>query len=344
MTRSAEDLQLFQECFNANHSPRTPALLNWQYVEPPPQKLFAQFAVAQSAASLAAIYAVFPAWMKVGDRTVLGTQSLDTLTHADFRGRGLFTKLAGGLYERLETAGASLVYGFPNKNSAHGFFKRLGWQPLGPLPFLIRPLRTGYVLRKLRVPDGVARFMDFPIATPRPRPLARGQALRTPEAIDEAFTELWTSFAAGIGVSVERSAAYLKWRLRRPRESYQIVAFYEDDRPLGWVVFGTRSADGIVVGKLMDLVYDLARPEVGAILVGEALRRLGGAGAGAVWAWSLEHSPNYGALRSAGFIPLARRFHPIELHFGALAFEDRVAKIAYDRKNWYISFFDSDTE
>lgn len=54
-------------------------------------------------------------------------QSADTMTDPDYRGEGLFTKLARMTYLEAQKQGIQLIFGFPNENSYPGFIK-LGWQ------------------------------------------------------------------------------------------------------------------------------------------------------------------------------------------------------------------------
>jgi GNAT superfamily N-acetyltransferase len=150
MRREPDELARFARCFAGNGSPKRPELLAWQYLENPTGELFVDFALAPGPTpgpgdDLAAIYATLPVRVRIGGQVALAIQSVDTITDAGFRGRGLFLTLAKATYARAEAAGARLVYGFPNGQSAHGFFERLGWTSLDPVPFLIRPLRTRYL-------------------------------------------------------------------------------------------------------------------------------------------------------------------------------------------------------
>src|SRR4051794_31026198 len=95
MEESEADLLLFQRAFETNEGPHPLDLLRWQYFEPPAGRLYVDFAVAETDRPfLAAIYAVFPIFMKVEGRRALGVQSLNTLTDVAFRGKGLFTRMA----------------------------------------------------------------------------------------------------------------------------------------------------------------------------------------------------------------------------------------------------------
>lgn len=343
MDRSEEDLRLFLKCFNDNDLPRTIDLLRWQYLEPPAGPLLVDLAVVPDGSSLAAIYAVFPIAMRANGQRTLGVQSLNTLTDEAFRGKGLFSKLAKSLYARCVREGVGLVYGFPNGNSAHGLFNRLEWKPLDPMPLLLRPLRTGYVLRRLPVLRKLARALDFRLTSSRAPRLTDGWSFSTVTTLSPEFDAVWQSFAKTIGFAVERDSQYLNWRLRRPGEQYECIALMSKGRPIGLAITGVRRVNAEeTVGKLMDVFYDPDVPAAGAALGREALRRLSAAGCAAVWAWNFPHSPNHRVLRRAGFINVPAKLEKTEAHVGARAFVPMNG--IDDRANWYISLLDSDTE
>jgi GNAT superfamily N-acetyltransferase len=343
MMPSAEDLELFLKCFNDNGLPRSIELLRWQYLEPPAGPLFVDVAVVPSGDAFAAIYAVFPVAMRAGGKRALGVQSLNTLTDEAFRGKGLFSRMAKSLYARCAEQNVALVYGFPNGNSVHGFFNRLDWKSLDPMPFMLRPLRSGYILRRLRAGKWLARFLDFPLTLRRKPRLAPGRTLETVKTIGPEFDAVWSAFAASIGYGVERDADYLAWRLRRPGGEYECIALREDGRPIGLVIVGVkRHAGGEVVGKLMELMFDPPDEKAGEALIQAALRRLDASRCGAVWAWNFEHSSNHAVLRRAGFKTLPVKWHPDELHAGARPFLPLGG--IEQRGQWYVSLLDSDTD
>ncbi|MCB0395311.1 MAG: GNAT family N-acetyltransferase [Flavobacteriales bacterium] len=90
----------------------------------------------------AAHYAVLPVPMTIKGKDVIAVQSADTMTHSDYRGRGLFIKLAKMTYELAAKEGAKLVFGWPNKNSYPGFKNKLNWLELGLMKKYIFPVAT----------------------------------------------------------------------------------------------------------------------------------------------------------------------------------------------------------
>lgn len=336
----AEDLQRYQAAFERNEDEKDLAALQWLYQKNPARDVYVDFAVPEDGDELAAIYAVAAVRADVNGRTTLGVQSLDTLTDRDFRGRGLFTKLAADVYRRCAEGGVSFVYGFPNASSAHGFFNRLGWVNLDPVPFLIRPLRTGYALRRLKL--GPLARLDLPLPIPTVR-LGPEHELRVVLDFDDDFDELWADFASQVRVAVRRDAAYLKWRLSKPRERYKTVAHYEGGRLQGFVTFATKEKHGGKVGYVVELLHRPGAEHSGRALVAAALREMRDQGAEVVLGWCLEHSPNRAAYRAGGFRYLPERLRPIELHFGVRALASGPEDALGNRRNWYLSYCDSDT-
>jgi hypothetical protein len=347
MRAEPDDLERFCRCFDANGSPRRRELVAWQYARNPTGALFVDFALSP-ADELAAIYATLPVRLRVAGEVLLALQSVDTITDAAFRGRGLFLKLAKQTYARAIAAGAAAVYGFPNGSSAHGFFERLEWTSLDPVPFLIRPLRTRYLAERLKL-GGYARFVpDLPLFVALDRlvaPFARRPG--RPERVvrfDARATALWHAVAGRDLVGVERDARYLNWRLvDKPHEDYDNMAVVDGDRMTAFTSHCVKDKHGGRIGYLMEA---LARPDArGALpaLISRALADMTARGADVALAWCLPHSPGYATLRRAGFLPFPERYRPIELHAGVRAFDPAHAATIRDRTRWYLSYLDSDT-
>lgn len=80
--------------------------------------------------SPAAYYGIFPLFAEYKGKTILASQSGDTMTHSAHRGKGLFIRLARETFRLAREEGISFVYGFPNRQSYRGFMK-LDWQHNG---------------------------------------------------------------------------------------------------------------------------------------------------------------------------------------------------------------------
>jgi hypothetical protein len=340
MASTKSDFELFAACFTSNGMPRGGGDVCWQFGENPTGELWADFAVAPSPERLAAIYAVMPVRVRLGGKVRLAAQSVDTITDAAFRGRGLFLTLARECYARAERAGAACVFGFPNGNSAHGFFQKLDWTPLDPVPFIIRPLRTRYVAERLKIRSRFVPDARIPVLTPRPP--AR-QRLVTIDPKDDRAAAIWRDFAGDVGIAVERDADYLRWRLSRPGAGYRAFGVEDGGQLVAYGVQRFTEKHGGRVGYVMELLHRPDEPRAADVVLGAILRALQAEGADVALAWNFAHSRNHRAFRRAGFVPLPERLRPIELHFGARSFDRPADDAVVARKRWYLSYLDSDT-
>jgi GNAT superfamily N-acetyltransferase len=347
MRSDDDDLRSFAECFADNGYPRALDQLRWQYLETPERRLLVDFGVGDEGGTerVAGIYAVFPVACLVAGKSCVGAQSLDTMTDRRYRGRGLFVDLARGVYKRAEDERVAFVYGFPNGNSAHGFFTKLGWKSLDPVPFLIRPLRTRYFLARA---PWVGRLLgwlpDMPLPLPREAGLRLGEAIARSETFGQEFDTLWRDFARDVTVGVQRDSRYLAWRFdRKPGESYDTLVLRVDGHLVGFITYCVKKKHGGRIGYVMELIYRPGLARGGRLLLARALAAMSVAGADAVLAWNFSHSGSHPAFRATGFFTLPSRLRPIELHFGVRALDDSIGSVVRDRGGWYLSYCDSDT-
>jgi hypothetical protein len=75
----------------------------------------------------AAYYGVIPCYFQINGETVVAAQSADTMTHPDFRKKGLFQLLAKKTYDLATNLNIKFIFGFPNQDSYRGFVN-LGWK------------------------------------------------------------------------------------------------------------------------------------------------------------------------------------------------------------------------
>lgn len=287
----------------------------------------AAFSVARSAGKVVGISSYIQSRMKFGTQKGSGFQAVDSFVRPDFRGQGLFTRLAENYAEHLKTNTADLIWGFPNDSAAPTWFGKLAWANHQQVPFLIKPLRAGYFLRKLRLGG------DFSLST------GKNQNLDPIEAFGEWTDDLWDQYAQKISCSIIRDRCFLTHRLLNAPQAdqYRLVA---ERSPNGGAIVATRQVEkhGGRIAYLMEAMgTDLLR----GVLTSE-LSRLRDQGTELALAWAYPWSPNYSTLRRCGFIPLPEKLRPIRIWFGGREIS-RKADCARQRENWYLSYLDSDT-
>ena len=126
----AEYVELFSRCFpGVDKFSRD--YLDWLYNANPDGQVVGFD--ARDGDRLAAHYVCIPARAQVGDEEVRVLLSLNTATHPDYQGKGLFTQLAERTYAAGAELGYDCVYGVANANSTPGFIRKLQFQLVAPL-------------------------------------------------------------------------------------------------------------------------------------------------------------------------------------------------------------------
>ena len=336
-----DTVKLFKECFDVNGSPKKKENIEWQFFDNSASSWFVEIAYDEEQNRTAGIYAMSGVKFKVGVNQIIGTQSLDTITDVNYRGKGLFTGLSNSVYSKAKDAGIGLVYGFPNGNSIHGFVKKLEWNVLDPLPFLIKPLKSKYFTDKIKILKFLPNFNLSFSKLKNSKNLTISEEKNFPNGVDV----IWERFSTQFKVAVVRDLDYLNWRyLKKPNEDYRIAHCHnQNNEYVGFIVFTIKAKHNGKIGYIMELIYDPACPEAAKFLLNYAVSSLKKENADCILAWCLQHSPNYNAFKKDFFVTMPEKFKPIELHFGARSFRRELNDLVNKRENWYISYSDSDT-
>lgn len=284
------------------------------------------FAVARRNGEVVGLSAYIRSRLNLSGHPATAMQAVDSFVLEQARGQGVFTRLAQAYDQFARDEGADLVWGFPNSNAAPAWFGKMGWAPLGQVPFLIKPLRAGFLLRKFRLP------FDFPLS------FTADQHLTPITGFGDWADALWSGLAPETGCAVSRDRAFLNQRLFTGPAAggYRVVAS-EGDRG-AFVATTEATKHGGRIGYLLEA---MGQRDLDGLLASE-LGRLRDRGTELVLAWSYPWSPNYRTLRKAGFVPLPERLRPIDIWFGARPLT-AVAAPAADARRWYLSYLDSDT-
>jgi len=240
--------------------------------------------------------------------------SMTTMTHPDYRGKGIFTKLAKMTYEAAADRGFSLVFGFPNKNSEWGIFNRLGWS------------------RSASVNE--YRLNSFPL------PLTTPVEAKEP-AFDRPYDEFWDNICTKLGCCVPRTADFLNWRVERCPTEYRKGSYllFEDriagGELRGFLVFKVYTGEARPKGHVLELLA--ADHEAAGRLLTSSLDYARRKNVASVSAWLYRDHPNFAAFAQAGFSDSGNTVVWGGRLFGG---EDSTAGEFFN--HWHISMLDSD--
>src|SRR4051812_22573049 len=140
-------LELLRAAMHRSDDDRFDALFRWKHLDnafgPSPAW------VACDGTRLAAVRYLMRWEFERGDRRLRAVRAVDTATHPDYQGKGLFTRLTRGALADLQSEGVDFVFNTPNDQSRPGYLK-MGWSVVGQLPVQSRPLSVKGVVRMAR--------------------------------------------------------------------------------------------------------------------------------------------------------------------------------------------------
>lgn len=134
-----DDLPAFGELFAACFGYRRPERFEaWRLLNTPIGVTPGM--VATDGGRLAACSTAWPVGLMLGREQVKAGLMMDNMSHPDYRGKGLFVRIAAALQESLASSGFDVIFGFPNENAYPVLVHRLNWDHACDLPIWRRPI------------------------------------------------------------------------------------------------------------------------------------------------------------------------------------------------------------
>ncbi|MFI9331524.1 GNAT family N-acetyltransferase [Kitasatospora sp. NPDC052868] len=208
-------------------------------------------------------------------RTVAAVRPVDTATHPDFQGRGIFRRLTLDLLEQIKGE-AELVFNTPNGSSLPGY-RKMGWQELGAVPVALRPVRPAAFVRGVRA--ALARRPAGPAAPPH---------CRLPTAADwfadhhgdgplaELLRERAAADAADPRLATVRTPEFLRWRYGdAPGLDYRVLTCHRGGELTGLAVGRPRRRGPLAEFTLADVLVRPGDRDSAARLLRAAARESG---------------------------------------------------------------------
>lgn len=225
-----------------------------------------------------------------GDRVIRAVRAVDTATHPDYQGRGIFTRLTLHALDELAAEGVEFVFNTPNDQSRPGYLK-MGWREVGTLPTAVRPTRWHRVARiaKARVPAD--RW-----STPSAAGLPAAEVLADAPAIDALLARR----APNSGLATNVTGDFLRWRFGTPLLGYRALPASTGVRD-GLAIFRIRARGSAREAALVALLTP-AGDRPGAARLVRGLARIAdadyvlGLGGPPVWPGGMVRLPRIGPM------------------------------------------------
>jgi len=235
----ADDVSAVHELFKTvYHSSRPLEHYIWKFHENPVGRGIIM--LAEDSTHIVGQYALMPTRLRLGNEVVLGAQSLDTMTHPDYRNQGMFTVLAKSCMELAKAKGVEVLYGFPNESAYHGFVHSLNWDHTGDISMWMRFLNPKLLSSYSRLVRQLASLCMpmIPLGNANPK----GVEIRMERPTWEQIDSLTNSESSGVrkGICrIERSIDWIKWRFdNASQRNYIWFSAYRDGDLAACAVFG----------------------------------------------------------------------------------------------------------
>jgi GNAT superfamily N-acetyltransferase len=221
-----------------------------------------------------------------GGKELKAVRAVDTITHPDWQGRGIFTRLTSTLLVDMEKLGVSFVFNTPNTSSKPGYLK-MGWKEVTRIPLWIRPLKPlsaalHFFRKTSRTPDTTSKleFNNIERLDEHLQSLSQGNRLHTPRTVE-----------------------YLRWRFAQvPGISYD-ARWQTHGDAFGLIIFRQRIRKGLRELSISELLLSESKTgiQLGSSLLDNVARE---SNADYMIATAAKNTPEQSALKDAGFYPL----------------------------------------
>jgi hypothetical protein len=317
----------------------------WEFLENPLKDIFIKLAWDKE--RLVGQYAASPVRIYVDGYDTIAALSHDTMTDSQYGGLGIFRTAAEALYTEQTNAGQSFIYGFPNRNSIHGFIKYLKWQQIMPAPVHIRPVRISKSISRRIFHNADSSSATTENAFQNASSLLLDKSGKYKLHMETEFgdwaDDLWLRCRNQHNLWVVRNKAYLNWRyVTKPENKYHIVSIWQGFQPVGYVVFACSNMNFGDTLFVMDFLVDLNFKGAADLLIRYVVDVAKKNECAFASVLLTPGSKYLHIFRKKLFLPLPERLFPQPLYFGARCFDPSMKKLVNDPKAWFISWGDND--
>ena len=343
----AEQADLFNACFAKDIDA---AGLAWRY-DDNPHGSASSFVTRNGAGLAVSGYACSPRRMLAGTDAATLTavgQTGDVMTHPDWRKRGLFSDLDRAAMAETAERGWPLVFGLPNRRSAH-IFLTLGWESVGSVRPWCFVQKSDAASRALRHREGRLAGWLVPLAARRGRAAMRRLAgalerfsVSTLDRFPPEVLELSAATEERHSAMVRRDAEYLNWRfVDSPSGLHRVLGLFEGGTLAAYAVIQVPGPGGPPGGFLVDVLARDEEAQRAAVAAGLAeLERLG---ASYVQATAIDGSSWQRTLEQSGFQPPKPDNHLLVILYVHDP-EHPLVAAARNPAGWYFTDGDRDDE
>ncbi|MCP4547869.1 MAG: GNAT family N-acetyltransferase [bacterium] len=308
---------------------------NWQFKDHPHGPGW--ITIAESGESIVGQHALMCADLNYTGRRLSGGQSCDTMIRDDFRGQGLYKKIAEINYEKAAAEGCQAIFSFPNRNSFPGLVRNHDWCKITELKYHYFRLGVANLCgrgvdRILRLPRMLLSRLKLTLL----KRLQRGVEITASSRLRDTLAPMLLEILDHEILSIWKDLDYLRWRYENhPEHDYRFHTLAVAGKPEALVITRDRG-DAIAI---CDILHRTGNIPQTAILVQQIITE-----AFSSRAQRIEFYGHDGGFFEAVSNRCGMRVVPTSaLTFGGRIFvQGKITPLFVLPQNWTVAYGDSD--
>ena len=313
--------------------------LHWQYLKNPAGVPFLFTSRENATGNLAGQYLVIPTNYQINGIAISGSLSLNTLTHPDHRGKGLFTKMANATYVDCAKNDNYFTTGFPNPMSYPGFVKKLDFTHLGDIPLLVKPLKPFKIAMSYFKKGKEKHGDEIDFKSAEHKKNIREFDFNNEED-KQKYNSFWNKVKTNYPISTNKDFDFLKWRYcDHPTKKYKVFCSFNGSDISGLIIMRAEYVWGFNAGIIMDVMLLDFEDKVLLRFASKSFRKMNLDFIVALHSNIREHN----TLKKSGFFNIPQKLLPQKIHYivrknKAFESEGEIIKA----ENWKLTFGDYD--
>jgi GNAT superfamily N-acetyltransferase len=155
-------IELLKLSLGESLMPKTEAFWRWKHLDNPfgPSKVI----LAEEKGQLIGLRAFMQWTYRIEGKTYHGLRAVDTATHPQHQGKGIFKKLTLSLIDSCKADGDHFIFNTPNEKSKPGYLK-MGWFEAGKMPLKLSINKPIQILANKILKKSIpTELSDFPLS------------------------------------------------------------------------------------------------------------------------------------------------------------------------------------
>jgi GNAT superfamily N-acetyltransferase len=284
--------------------------LRWKYEQTPLNQLFG--AKDANTSKVVGFNALIQ-WPVIFETTVHNVvQSVDTIVHPQFRGRGVWYQICTELYRTARENGVMLAIGWTARNAPawKGFVGKLGWSDIGLIQMFlypIKPFKAGKWFGWGRLKSSIAGlYLWIRKILKHPRRIrSDGLAIDKGTWDYEGLWRCWNESLTPSTVAIRRDPDFYTRRFSKskwPQHEFVPIVVRENDRIVCFAICLTQELDKGTAGVIADLHSIIGCETALRVLLAECVKHFEAEGADFVRGWAKKHDGILRELVDSGFM------------------------------------------